>query len=165
MFLCKFQSTSAVYVRKKTCATLCPSSLYWDCHIKPRMDTKSVSGHYNTINRNGKCPGLPVVQSSIVVLDLSRDGSCLLFSDLLLVVFFFSLLLSFFLLLRLLLLLLLIILLCVIPLLIRSSSCLVLPILLPFPLHNPFILLLSFFLSVFMLLPPFLPSFLLNYYY
>ena len=43
------------------------------------MDTKSASGHYNTINRGGKCPGLPVVRSSIVVLDLSRGGSCLLF--------------------------------------------------------------------------------------
>ena len=60
------------------CPTLCPSSLYWDCHIKHQMDTKSASGHYNTINRGGKCPGLPVVRSSIVVLNLSRGGSCLL---------------------------------------------------------------------------------------
>ena len=56
------------------CLTLCPSSLYWDCHIKLQMDTKSASGHYNTINRGGKCPGPPVVRSSIVVLDLSRGG-------------------------------------------------------------------------------------------
>ena len=100
-FSCKCQSTYALYSRRKTCPnlcprvwcyawydssdagflcpTLCPSSLYWDCHIKHQMDTKSASGHYNTINRGGKCPGLPVVRSSIVVLDLSRGGSCLLF--------------------------------------------------------------------------------------
>ena len=60
------------------CPTLCPSSLYWNCHIKLRMDTKSASGHYNTINRGGKCPGPPAVRSSIVVLHLSRGGSWLL---------------------------------------------------------------------------------------
>ena len=57
------------------CPTLCPSSLYWNRHIKPRMDTKSASGYYKTINRGGKCPGPPAVRSSIVVLHLSRGGS------------------------------------------------------------------------------------------